>query len=115
MSTPIDPSDTAAIDQAIDRVLLAEREGRAAVAACAEQAAIIVAEAHARADRIARRTEQRMQHVSRIADRRLEQLLREFDEVPPMPGDDRRTAPAEADLERAIGRLVDEMVGQEAE
>ncbi|AGA91015.1 hypothetical protein Thimo_2270 [Thioflavicoccus mobilis 8321] len=111
-----EPSNTATIDQAINRILAAEREGRADVARCAAEAEGILADAQARAERIRERTEARVQLVHRIADRCLEKVLGELHSLPPEP--DEGTAPLAAAsdvpdevMDDAVARLVDELIG----
>jgi len=103
-------ADNAAVDAAINRVLAAELESRVAVERCAEEAAEIVAAAQAQADRIEQRTEARVLRAHRIADRRLESVLRGL--AAENPDDDEAVElPAAERIDQAVALLVDEMVG----
>jgi hypothetical protein len=111
-----DPSDTAAIDQAINRILAAERDARAGVAQCAAEAEASLAAAQARAERVRVRTEQRVQLVHRIADRCLDLVLADLAAIPIDPDEDGAatpvpTGPPDVAMDEAIARLLDEMVG----
>jgi hypothetical protein len=106
-----EPLDNAAVDRAINRILVAEREGQAAVEECRKQAAALVAAAQARAERIAEATERRIQWVHHIADDRLDATLRGLTGTA-LAIDGRQAAPSSATLAPAIAQLVDEMVGR---
>lgn len=103
-------AESAAVDAAINRVLAAEEESRAAVERCAEQAAEIVAAAQAQADRIEQRTEERVRRAHRIADQRLEGVWREL-AAENGNDDEALELPSAEELDRAIALLIDEMVG----
>jgi F0F1-type ATP synthase membrane subunit b/b' len=77
MSTPLAPPPEEAVEDAMRRVLEAERRARDAVAGCEQEAARTLDEARARARRIAERADARVQalHV-RCADSLARELAR---------------------------------------
>lgn len=112
MATPVDAAATAPVDEAIARVLEAERAARAAVAQCVEDAEAMRQAARARAQAIAERAAERAAVVHRRADAsiraRIEELNRERTglQQPPGPG-----AEEPRRLARALDRLADELAG----
>jgi hypothetical protein len=76
----------ASVDEAMNRVLAAERDARLAVAECRAEAARIVAEAETRARALAGRSEARIKAAHRIADAAIARALAELAEVPSDPG-----------------------------
>ncbi|MEY6433420.1 hypothetical protein ABC977_13510 [Thioalkalicoccus limnaeus] len=113
MPSTIDQVDTRAVDHAINRVLAAEEAGRAALKQCTEQAAALVAAAEAQADRISRRTERRIQTAHAIADRHLERVLLGLAKTA-AEEDPHDLLPPIGEIDRAIERLIDEMIGPPA-
>jgi len=103
--------DSRSVDLAINRVLAAERDARAAVETCREDAERILDQAEAHSRRISRRSEQRVKAAHQIADARVERTLRRLaeDDVHGLAGPVTETD--EERLERALERLVDEIVG----
>ncbi len=106
----IESIDTAEVDQAINRVLEAERESRAAVARCADQAAAMLATARSQAERITRRMESRSQRLSEIADRQVARAQQEHD-AKPVEGSSSEGLVVDDGLQQVIESLVDEIVG----
>jgi hypothetical protein len=100
-----------AVDRAINRVLLAEREARVAVDACHGEAARIVADAENLSLGIGRRTEARIKAAHRIADRAVDRALHEL--LGPIAGRESKQGgtPDAARLERAVDVLVAEILG----
>jgi hypothetical protein len=102
--------EAGAIDLAMNQVLAAERDARQAVEACRADAKRILDETEERTRRIARRTERRIKAAHGVADAAVERALRSLAEGPGEPaagiaGDGDRER-----LERALDRLVDEML-----
>ena len=101
------------VDQAMNQVLLAEREARDAVARCRSEAARILAAAEEDVRRIVERTEGRVSLASRIADRTVDLAVREPrgpEAGPASPGPETDVQDL---LERAVDGLVDEILGEE--
>ena len=112
MATPVDAAATAPVDEAIARVLEAERAARAAVAHCAEAAEALRQAARARAHAIAERAAERSAAVHRWTDAsiraRIDELNRERAALAQPAG----PAADEAQrLERALDRLAEELAG----
>ena len=103
----------AAVDQAINQVLAAEREASEAVARCRAEAERIRTAAEERARALAERTERRIQVTHWIADRAVERALAELRERGTRQADRTREALDDAHLERALDALVEEIVGAE--
>lgn len=101
------------IDRAIDQVLAAEGEARAAVAQCHAEAQRILATAQESAHRIAQRTEGRIGLAHRIADQAVDVALAKLDapqsqsEPAPATGGDGMVSDV---LEKAVDALVDEIL-----
>lgn len=112
MATPVDTAATAPVDDAIARVLEAERAARATVAQCAEEAEATRQAARARAHAIAERAAERAAAVHRWTDAsihaRIDELNRERDDLlqpaGPAPDEPQRLA-------RALDRLAEELAG----
>lgn len=109
----------ASVDEAMNRVLAAERDARLAVAECRAEAARIVAQAEARARALSGRGEARIKAAHRIADAAIARALAELAEVPPDPGLDlgskgaSRGGPGEgADMPEALARAVERLAGE---
>ncbi len=108
---------TASVDQAMNRILAAERDARLAVAECRAEAARRVAEAERRARALAGRSEAHIKAARRRADAAIERALGELAEVPlvampegaPVPGSEGEVPPA---LAQAIEALVAEILGE---
>lgn len=112
MAAHADATLSARVDECISRVLTAEQSARAAVVACAAEAAHIRTQAQQRARAIAERAAERVARVHRWTDRtirsRTEQVTAERALVQrPEPPD-----PAEpARLAHALDRLAAELTG----
>jgi len=110
---------TASVDEAMNRVLAAERDARLAVAECRAEAARMVAEAERRARALAGRSEAHIKAAHRRADAAIERALGELVEVPPVampegaptPRSEGEVPPA---LAQAIEALVVEILGEGA-
>jgi hypothetical protein len=102
------------VEAAIARVLDAERDARAAVAASQREAEAIRAEARARDKRIAETAAARIAAIhSAVSDKRSARLAAiEAEGVGPDPhaADDEA---ARARLDEAVARLADELIGRE--
>jgi hypothetical protein len=68
-------------EQAMQRVLRAEREAGQAVADCEAQAAGLLEQAQQRADRIAARTDERITRMQMLAARRIDAQIRRLDQA----------------------------------
>jgi regulator of protease activity HflC (stomatin/prohibitin superfamily) len=107
-----------AVDEAMNRVLAAERDARQAVAECRAEAARLVAEAEARARALGGRSEARIRLAHRVADTAIARALAELAEVPPVSdldraaeGDPDRGAAIPEPLARSLETLVTEILG----
>jgi hypothetical protein len=110
-------SATATVDEAMNRVLAAERDARLAVAECRAEAARIIAAAERRARALAGRSEAHIKAAHRRADAAIENALADLVEVPPVAMPDGAPAPrsegeAPPALAQAIGALVAEILGE---
>jgi vacuolar-type H+-ATPase subunit H len=76
VSEPKAGPQSASVDQAINQVLVAERDAREAVERCRGEAAAIHAAAQERAREIGQRTERRVKAARRTADRAVERALK---------------------------------------
>lgn len=114
MSDPKAGPQTAAVDEAINQVLKAERDAREAVERCRSEAAIILAVAEDRVRRITQRAEQRAKAAHRLADRAVECALRELlgGEGGEEPG--QTTSLDEARVTHAVEVLVEELMGDKS-
>jgi regulator of protease activity HflC (stomatin/prohibitin superfamily) len=105
------------VDEAMNRVLAAERDARLAVAECRAEAARLIAAAEAQARALAGRSEARIKLAQRIADGAIARALAELSEVPPVADltGTLRDAASSADraehLTRAIDTLIEEILG----
>jgi len=110
------------VDEAMNRVLAAERDARLAVAECRAEAARIIAQAETRARALAGRSEARIKAAHRIADAAIARALGELAGVPPgswletqaegTPGAGLgEVAGALGPLDRALETLVGEILG----
>ena len=106
-----DGPETRAVDLAMNQVLAAEQEAREAVTACGEEARKILAQAEELARGISRRTERRVKAAHRIADQAVERALGDLSDWGSDAGDPGALDAGEERLERALDRLVDEIVG----
>jgi hypothetical protein len=96
-------------DLAINRVLQAEQEARAAVAACREAAASRVAQAREQAREVADRADRRIGHVHGLADRSIERQCQALDdELRELEGDHEPDAGQQAHLRESVERLLDD-------
>lgn len=112
MATPVDTAAAAPVDEAIARVLEAERSAREAVARCTQDAEAMRQAARARAHAIAERAAERAAAVHRwteVAIRaRVDELSRERAALQQPAG----SAPDEPQrLARALDRLAEELAG----
>lgn len=99
------------VDEAMNRVLAAEREAREAVETCRGEAAAVLRRAEETAAAIGRRAERRVRAAHQIADAAVERALAALAGTRPAGGE---TAPAAAQVEavgRAVAALVEEIVG----
>lgn len=112
MASTVAAAATAPVDDAIARVLEAERSARAAVAQCAEDAESMRLAARARAHAIAERAAERAAAVHRWTDAsiraRIDELNRERTSLL-RPADPVADEPQR--LARALDRLADELAG----
>ena len=115
MATPVDTAATAPVDEAIARVLEAERSAREAVARSAEDAEAMRQAARARAHAIAERAAERAAAVHRWTDAairaRIDELNRERASLQQPAGP---AADEPQRLARALDRLADELAGGSA-
>jgi hypothetical protein len=106
--------DSAPVDLAMNQVLAAERDAREAVAACRQEAQRILEAAEERVLRISRRAERRVKVAHRVADAAVDRALlglgREKGGRPAGPAGE----VGDGSLDRAIDRLVDEILGPPA-
>jgi hypothetical protein len=108
------------VDEVMNRVLVAERDARLAVAECRAEAARIVAEAETRARALAGRSEARIKAAHRIADEAIGRALAELAQVPlvfdpdgePAAGAGGDEASVPQPLTRAIRALAAEIIGE---
>mgnify|MGYP001817675987 CR=1 FL=1 len=104
-------ADSRSVDLAMNQVLAAERDARAAVDACREDARRILDQAESRSRRISRRAERRIQNAHRTADAAVQRAIEGLRRA----GSGRQSSyAAETDEERlaqAVERLADEIVG----
>lgn len=116
MSTPHRPSHVLEAEDAVSRVLEAERVARLQVTQCEAEAAHLVAEANAKAqalrDRTAARVERLSARMTAQAQQRLAQIHTERERLASETGADPATL---ARLHAAIGKLVAEIAGGDAE
>lgn len=105
------PSDTGSVDEAINRVLAAERDARKAVEQCRSEATHIIAAAEERARRISGRAEKRINAAHRIADRAVERALAELRGKVQERQGDRDSARDRERIDQAVATLVDEIIG----
>jgi vacuolar-type H+-ATPase subunit H len=99
------------IDAAFNRVLAAEAAARERVEVCRVEAERLVAEAEARARRIASRTDDRVLAVQGLAEAGLRRALAELPGiVSDTPGPDLDPL-TDARLDEALEALADEMIG----
>jgi len=101
----------AAVDAAIDQVLAAEREARAAVASCRAEGDRILAAAEEKARRIDQRTEARIARAHRTADRAVEKALAALERPAPGAGFEPPRVRVQWVVERALDGLIDEILG----
>ena len=112
MSGKRHPEQSPTVDEAINRVLAAERVARDAVEQCRRQATLRLDEAQILAKRVAARNERRVRAVQRIADRSVSRALEALvGDRGARPGEPEPNAAQMVRLEAAIGVLLDEMVG----
>lgn len=99
-------------DEAINAVLRAERDARAAVEACGEEAEQVLAEARQEARRIARRTESR---ISRLHNRCAADMHRRVEAMLRPERSPANSIPATSEdeiLQAAVDLLADELIGE---
>jgi F0F1-type ATP synthase membrane subunit b/b' len=115
MSTPHRASHVLEAEEAVSRVLEAERIARAGVAASEAEAASLVAEANARAQALRERTAARIEYLSERmtsqAQQRLDRIRAEQERLAAETGADPGTL---ARLRAAIDKLVLEIAGGES-
>lgn len=109
MGMQTDNDDSDRVDAAFNRVLAAEAEARQRVEECRRETSTILAAAEARARRITRRTDQRVQLAHRLADAQVAQALSG------LLAEDAAKVPTDLDadmgpLDRAIATLADEIL-----
>lgn len=99
-------------DEAMNAVLRAERDARAAVDACSDAAEGVLAEARQQARHLAQRTEARISRLhnrcAADAHRRVEAMLR----AERAPGDSIPSASEDEILQAAVNLLADELIGE---
>jgi vacuolar-type H+-ATPase subunit H len=104
-------NDDTAADAAIDRVLTAEARARDEINHCRRQALAILREARSRARGISRRADRRIGRVRRLSDTglktRLDRIAEQSLALSEAP---RLTAELQQRLDRAIDRLIDEIL-----
>jgi hypothetical protein len=105
--------ETQSVDEAMNRVLLAEREARAVVEQCRAEAVRIVTAAEDRARSLANRTDQRVKMARRIAERRVEKALLELRDSTLLLKEQRGKSELGERLERALEALANEVIGAE--
>jgi vacuolar-type H+-ATPase subunit H len=115
MSTPRRPSHVLEAEDAVSRILEAERIARAQVTQCESEAARLVGEANAKAqlvrDRTAARVERLSARLASQAQERLAQIHTERERLASETGADPATLTR---LQAAIGKLVVEIAGGDA-
>ena len=99
------------VDLAINQVLSAERDARAAVEVCQEEARRILAEAEEYGRRISQRTERRVKAAHRTADAAVERALQGLMKAEGRAATSHAAEANEERLGHAVDLLVDEMVG----
>lgn len=98
------------VDEAMNRVLRAEQDARAAVDACRAEAAAVVAAAEERAKRVVEAADRRIRAAHQLADRAVEQAVKSL--LGPHPQG--RAASPEGgggELDQAVAALADEIIG----
>jgi hypothetical protein len=105
--------DSTSVDLAMNQVLAAEREARAAVEACREDARRILEDASSRSRRISRRADRRVQATQRIADAAVERAVGELSSSEPGRESGQAAETDDERLTQAVERLVEEIVGAE--
>jgi vacuolar-type H+-ATPase subunit H len=100
------PDSDGGVDDAMNRVLGAEKAARDRVAACRDEAEAIVARAETEARAIARRAERRIRAAHTIADKGIGQALAELSR-PEVSGD--AAAPDAARVDAVVARLAREL------
>jgi hypothetical protein len=103
--------ETLQVDEAMNRVLAAEREARQAVEASRAQAAAIVAAAEETAAAIGRRAERHIRTAHQIADRAVERALAELAATRPIGSEPAPPTGEPQRLGRPVAALADELVG----
>ncbi|MEA3278390.1 MAG: hypothetical protein U9Q81_24465 [Pseudomonadota bacterium] len=101
--------EAGSVDQAMNRVLAAEREAVEAVERCRMEAARILTDAEEQARRVSRRVDERIKAANRIADKSVEGSLREI-----LGSEPEAAASGARDIERldrAVHALVSEIIG----
>jgi hypothetical protein len=111
VSEPKAGPQSASVDQAINQVLVAERDAREAVERCRGEAAAIHAEAEERAREIGKRTERRVKAAHRTADRAVARALKDLLSADPGAGAQDGAGVDAARVERAVDALADDIVG----
>lgn len=101
------------VDAAFNRVLAAEARVRAQVEECRQQAAAVMAAAEERQRRIRSRADASMLRARRIADRGVELALAELRAAGAQTQPDEPSADTLSRLDRAIGVLLDEVLGRD--
>lgn len=110
MAVADEARDVEAVDGAIDQVLAAEREARAAVASCRAEANRILTAAEEKARRIDQRTEARIGRAHRIADQAVERALAALERTAAEGVFEPPHVRVQWLLERAVDGLVDEIL-----
>lgn len=98
------------VDEAMNLVLRAERDARAAVETCRAEAAAMVAAAEERAKRVAEAADRRIRAAHQLADRAVEQAVKALLGTEPQAP---LASPGEGggELDRAVAALADEIIG----
>ena len=104
------------VDEAMNRVLAAERDARLAVAECRAEASRLVAEAESRARGLAGRSEAHIKFAHRLADAAIAQAIAGLAEVGPGTASGTRVARSDSKvapepLTSAVEALMDEILG----
>lgn len=106
-----DLTQPAGVEDAIARILGAEREARESVARCELECAQRLAAARDRAREIGARAERRSSALARRIDDNAERRVRELEQTPATSPGARDAASADETLDRAAAALVRELTG----
>jgi len=98
------------VDEAMNRVLRAEQEARAAVEGCRAEAAAIVTAGEERAKRIVQAADRRIRAAHRLADQAVERAVKDLLGVQPEVAASALEGGGDR-LDRAVAALADEIIG----